>query len=45
MEAKSALEVVFQRFEILDPVSADVHWLDSYFARGPHNLKTRFKIR
>ncbi|WP_068072338.1 cytochrome P450 [Novosphingobium lentum] len=44
MEAKSALEVAFSRFAILDPVSDDVEWLDSYFARGPHHLKTRFKI-
>jgi cytochrome P450 len=45
MEAKSALEVAFQRFEQLDPVSDDVEWLDSYFARGPHHLKARFKVR
>lgn len=45
MEAKSALEVAFERFEILAPVSDEVHWLDSYFARGPHHLPTRFKIR
>lgn len=45
MEAKSALEVAFERFEVLDPVSDKVHWLDSYFARGPHTLPTRFKIR
>jgi len=45
MEAKSALEVAFQRFEELDPVSDDVEWLDSYFARGPHHLRTRFKVR
>lgn len=45
MEAKSALEVAFQRFEILDPVSDEVEWLDSYFARGPHHLPTRFKVR
>lgn len=45
MEAKSALEVAFQRFEVLDPVDDDVEWIDSYFARGPHHLKTRFKVR
>ena len=45
MEAKSALEVAFRRFEVLEPVSDDVEWLDSYFARGPHHLKTRFKVR
>ncbi|MDB5686173.1 MAG: hypothetical protein JWR77_762 [Rhizorhabdus sp.] len=44
MEAKAALEVAFQRFELLEPVSDDVHWLDSYFARGPHSLPVRFRI-
>lgn len=44
MEAKSALEVVFSRFSVLDPVSKNVHWLDSYFARGPHTLPVRFKV-
>ncbi len=44
MEAKSALEVVFKRFAVLDPVSDKVEWLDSFFARGPHHLKARFKI-
>lgn len=43
MEAKSALEVAFRRLEILEPVSDEVDWIDSYFARGPHHLKTRFK--
>ena len=45
MEAKSALQVAFQRFEILDPVSDEIEWLDSYFARGPHHLPARFKVR
>jgi cytochrome P450 family 109 len=45
MEAKSALEVAFKRFEILDPISDEVEWLDSYFARGPHHLPVRFKVR
>ncbi len=43
MEAKSALEAVFRRFEVLDPVSDEVEWMDSYFARGPHHLKARFR--
>lgn len=43
MEAKSALEVAFRRFSVLEPVSDEVDWIDSYFARGPHHLKTRFK--
>jgi len=45
MEAKSALEVAFRRFAVLDPLSEDVEWLDSYFARGPHHLPTRFRMR
>lgn len=45
MEAKSALEIAFERFEVLEPVSDEVEWLDSYFARGPHHLKVRFKVR
>jgi cytochrome P450 len=45
MEAKSALETVFSRFEVLEPVSDAVDWIDSYFARGPHHLKVRFKAR
>lgn len=44
MEAKSALEVAFRRFAELEPVSDEVEWLDSFFARGPHHLKTRFKV-
>ncbi len=44
MEARSALETAFSRFEILEPVSDDVHWIDSYFARGPHTLPVRFKV-
>lgn len=45
MEAKSALEVVFSRFSLIEPVSDEVHWLDSYFARGPHVLPVRYKVR
>ena len=45
MEAKSALEVVFSRFSLIEPISDDVHWLDSYFARGPHVLPVRYKVR
>jgi len=45
MEAGKALEVVFKRFETLMPTSADVHWIDSYFARGPHELPVRYKVR
>ncbi|QGZ31183.1 cytochrome P450 [Stutzerimonas stutzeri] len=45
MEAGKALEVVFKRFETLTPISTDVHWIDSYFARGPHDLRVRYKAR
>ncbi|WP_178114771.1 cytochrome P450 [Pseudomonas saliphila] len=47
MEARVALEVVFSRLETVDPIAEaeDVVWLDSYFARGPHNLQVRFKAR
>ena len=45
MEAKSALEVAFQRFAVLEPLSDEVEWLDSYFARGPHHLPARFEVR
>lgn len=43
MEAKSALEVAFSRFAELEVLSTDIHWLDSYFARGPHLLPVRFR--
>jgi cytochrome P450 len=45
MEARSAMEIVLRRFEVLTPLSDEVHWMDSYFARGPHTLPVRFKIR
>ncbi|MDM7957033.1 cytochrome P450 [Blastomonas sp.] len=45
MEARSALETVFSRFELLEPISDEVDWLDSYFARGPHHLKVRYRVR
>ena len=45
MEARVAMEQVLSRFEVLEPVSNEVHWLDSYFARGPHSLRVRFKAR
>jgi cytochrome P450 family 109 len=45
MEARQALEVVFRRLEVLEPKSDHVHWLDSYFARGPHKLPVRYKLR
>lgn len=45
MESKVALELVFKRFEMLELVDSHVHWIDSYFARGPHSLPVRFKVR
>jgi cytochrome P450 len=43
MEAKSALEVVFKRLALVEPVDDEPEWMDSYFARGPHHLRVRFK--
>jgi hypothetical protein len=43
MEAKLALQTVFSRFTVLEAVSDQTEWLDSYFARGPHRLRVRFK--
>jgi cytochrome P450 len=45
MEAKAALEILLERFEELIPISNDVEWMDSYFARGPKTLPVRFKAR
>ena len=45
MEAKAALEILLERFEELVPISTDVEWMDSYFARGPKTLPVRFKAR
>lgn len=45
MEAGKALEVVFKRLAVLEPLSHDVHWIDSYFARGPHELRVRYKAQ
>ncbi|HSV70721.1 MAG TPA: cytochrome P450 [Methylibium sp.] len=45
MEARQALEVVLQRFEVLSPLSDDIEWIDSFFARGPHHLRVRYKLR
>ena len=43
MEARSALEVAFTRFAELDVIDPEIHWIESYFARGPHTLPVRFK--
>ena len=43
MEAKLALEVLLDRFTVLESVSDDVEWMDSYFARGPKSLPVKFE--
>jgi cytochrome P450 len=45
LEAKNAIEILLDRFEVLSPISDHVDWMDSYFARGPKNLPVRFKAR
>jgi cytochrome P450 len=45
MEAKHAMEILLNRFELLLPISTEVAWMDSYFARGPKTLPVRFKAR
>lgn len=45
MEARAALQILLERFEELLPISDDVQWMDSYFARGPKTLPVRFKAR
>jgi cytochrome P450 len=45
MEARVAMEILLQRFDLLLPASDQVEWMDSYFARGPKTLPVRFKVR
>jgi cytochrome P450 len=45
MEARIALEVLFERFETLRADDGKVTWMDSYFARGPKTLPATFKAR
>ena len=45
MEARIALEQLIARFAELLPISDDVKWMESYFARGPKTLPVRFKAR
>lgn len=42
-EARHAIEILFERFELLLPSGDDVQWMDSFFARGPKTLPVRFK--
>jgi len=43
MEARNAIEVALKRFEVLEVIDENVHWIDSFFARGPHTMPVRFK--
>lgn len=45
MEARAAVEILMERFEVLMPISDEPEWMDSYFARGPKKLPVRFKVR
>lgn len=45
MEARTALQILLDRFAELVPVGDSVQWMDSYFARGPKTLPVRFKAR
>lgn len=45
MEARTALQILLEQFEELIPLSDEVQWMDSYFARGPKTLPVRFKAR
>jgi cytochrome P450 len=45
MEARTAINLLLQRFGTLVPVSDEVQWTDTYFARGPKTLPVRFKVQ
>ncbi len=45
MEARIAIEVLLERFEVLEPLTGEPKWMESYFARGPKGLPCRFKVR
>src|SRR3984957_2208606 len=45
MEAKTAIGLLLESFETLVPLSEEVLWTDTYFARGPKTLPVRFKVR
>lgn len=47
MEANIAIQKLFDRFEILEPIQRpdEVTWIDSYFARGPATLPVRFELK
>ena len=45
MEARIAIEVLLERFELLEPLTAEPKWMESYFARGPKGLPVKFAAR
>ena len=45
MEARLAIETLLERFEVLEPLTGEPKWMQSYFARGPKGLPVRFKLR
>lgn len=45
MEARIAIEILLERFDVLQALDGEVHWMDSYFARGPKTLPVRFKAK
>lgn len=45
MEAKTAIGLLLERFSTLMPLSEEVQWTDTYFARGPKTLPVRFQVR
>jgi cytochrome P450 len=45
MEARTAINLLLERFATLMPVSEEIQWMDTYFARGPKTLPVRFKVR
>lgn len=45
MEARLAIETLLERFEVLEPLTGEPKWMESYFARGPKGLPVRFKTR
>jgi cytochrome P450 len=45
LETRTALQLLFERFEVLEATQDEVAWMDSYFARGPKTLPVRFKAQ
>jgi cytochrome P450 len=45
LETRNALQLLFERFEVLEATQDEVAWMDSYFARGPKTLPVRFKAQ